>query len=109
MNQEVYRKVDVFDKYIQKTYPEINFIKNLNFSIFSAVVLRGVEDMIDHALLPRSMKSGKNSKWIKDANFALRMTLGIDDMIYTKEGTLATVNNIMIPAQDLTLEKTSSA
>ena len=42
------------------------------------------------------------------ANFASTMTPGIDDMLYTKEGTLATVNDIMIPVQELTLEQESS-
>ena len=37
------------------------------------------------------MKSGKNSRWIKDANSAPKMTPGIDDMLYTKERTLATL------------------
>ena len=32
------------------------------------------------------------------------MTLGLDDMLYTKEVTLATFKNLIIPRQELTLE-----
>ena len=54
-------------------------------------------------MIPRSMKSGNNSKWIREPNFTLAMTHGIDDVLYTKEGLLATFDDVEMPPKELIL------
>ena len=98
----------VIDQLIQETYPEIKQVKNSNLSVFLAIVDCAVQDKIYNSMLPRSIKSGKNSKLIREPNFASAMTHGIYDILYTKEGLLATFDNMEMPPKELTLKEASS-
>jgi hypothetical protein len=109
MKHKVYCKQAVIDQFIQDTYPQIKQIKNLNLSVFLAIVARAVQDNIDKAMLPRTMKSGKNSTWIKAPNFASAMTHDKYDILYTKEGILATFDDVEMPLTELTLKGASSS
>jgi hypothetical protein len=109
MKQEGYCKQVVIDQFLQDTYPQIKKIKNLNLSVFLTIVARAVQDKIDQAMLPRTMKSGKNCTWIKAPNFASAMTHDKRDVLYTKEGILATFEDVEMPHLELTLKKASSA
>ena len=109
MKQEGYCKQVVIDQFLQDTYPHIKQIENLNLSVFLAIVARAVQDNIDQAMLPRTMKAGKNCTWIKAPNFASAMTHDKRDVLYTKEGILATFEDVEKPQLELTLKEASSA